>query len=559
MKTERVGSTSHRFLWTACALVSVSACASAPVNQPAQYQVATVSAPPALPAAMPAPVAQQSSGQLPPSMAPGQPSIVGMPSARVNVSAHNEDVATVIGRLARQVGLAAIIDPSVRGGVTRSLQNVTLTDALQSLVGNQYAYQVRNGALIVSPVQVVQHTYTVDYLAMSRISSGATIVSRGTQASGQMSNTPYITGAAGNPGLSASGGLAATGTDIIQSSSQADVWGELTQQLESILFGSAVDSTSVAQRGGGPRPFSRCSGQVCLRISPLSSLVDVTAPPEKQDEVSRYIALFTSAIGRQVLIKAQVVEVALDRSHSFGIDWQAVLSTARGIIRATANPGAGFTTDPSSSVTGGTASFNLGIGDFTLQAVINALQTIGDVQVVAKPTTNAMNQQKASFNVTRQEQFFTTVQTPVVSPTTGLPTGAFTQTLQIQTATVGLVFDVLPQISDKNVVLMAIRPSVTSIASRTQIVGANGTVQATLPITEHRETDTMARVRSGETIMIGGLIQKQSTTTRTGIPVLMSIPILGRAFSSTKIEERNSELVIFLTPEIVTGQPPGSP
>jgi len=118
---------------------------------------------------------------------------------------------------------------------------------------------------------------------------------------------------------------------------------------------------------------------------------------------------------------------------------------------------------------------------------------------------------------------------------------------------------VLPQISDKNVVLMAIRPSVTSIASRTQIVGANGTVQATLPITEHRETDTMARVRSGETIMIGGLIQKQSTTTRTGIPVLMSIPILGRAFSSTKIEERNSELVIFLTPEIVTGQPPGSP
>jgi type II secretory pathway component GspD/PulD (secretin) len=69
----------------------------------------------------------------------------------------------------------------------------------------------------------------------------------------------------------------------------------------------------------------------------------------------------------------------------------------------------------------------------------------------------------------------------------------------------------------------------------------------------------MARVRSGETIMIGGLIQKQTSTTRTGIPVLMSIPILGRAFSSTRIEERNSELVIFLTPEIVSGQPPGSP
>jgi type II secretory pathway component GspD/PulD (secretin) len=69
----------------------------------------------------------------------------------------------------------------------------------------------------------------------------------------------------------------------------------------------------------------------------------------------------------------------------------------------------------------------------------------------------------------------------------------------------------------------------------------------------------MARVRSGETIMIGGLIQKQSTTTRSGIPGLMSLPILGRIFSSTRIEEHSSELVIFLTPEIIAGQPPGSP
>ncbi len=545
------------------ALLSAAACASSQVNKPAPYQVATATAPPALPPAPLTPV-QQGTSNGPPSMGPGQPAIVGMPSMRVNVSAKNEDVASVIDRMARQVGLTAIIDPAVHGPVTRSMQNVSLTEAMQGLVGGQYLYQVRNGALVVSPVQLVQHTYTVDYLAMSRVSSGATVVSRGTQGANGSGNSPYLTGAPGAAVSSTGGGPVSTGTDLILSSSQADIWGELTQQLESILFGTSTDSARNAGSTvqGGPRGYTRCAGQggqVCLRISPLSSLVDVTATPEKQEEVSRYIALFTSAIGRQVSIKAQVVEVSLDRSHSFGIDWQAVLSTARGIIRATANPGAAFTTDPTSSVTGGTASFNLGLGDFTLQAVLNALQTVGDVQVVAKPTTNAMNQQKASFNVTRQEQFFTTVQTPVVSPTTGLPTGTFTQTLQIQTATVGLVFDVLPQISDKNIVLMAIRPSVTSIASRTQVAGPNGTIQATLPITEHRETDTMARVRSGETIMIGGLIQKQSTTTRSGIPILMSIPILGRAFSSTKIEERNSELVIFLTPEIVTGQPPGSP
>jgi MSHA type pilus biogenesis protein MshL len=548
------------------ALAAAGACASAPTTRPSAYQVGTSKgAPPALPPASSVPVAQQGDASGPPSMGPAQPSIVGMPSARVNISAYNEDVSSVIQKMARQVGLTAIIDPAVRGPVTRSMQNVSITDAMAGLVGNNFQYQVRNGALIVSPIQLVQHTYTVDYLAMSRISTGATVVSRGIQSGSPTSNSSFIAGATGTgTGVSSTGnGLTANGADIIQSSSQADVWGELTQQLESILFGSASDSAragvAAAQGVGGPRGYTRCVSGTCLRISPLTSLVDVTATPDKQEEIGRYIALFSTAISRQVNIKAQVVEVTLDKSHNFGIDWQAVLSTARGIVTASANPASVFNTDPGSSVTGGTASFNLGVGDFTLQAVLTALETVGHVEVVAKPMTNALNQQKASFNVTRQEQFFTTVRTPILNGNTGAPTGTFSETQQIQTATVGLVFDVLPQISDKNVVMMAIRPSVTSIASRTQIIGSNGAVEATLPVTEHRESDTMARVRSGETIMIGGLIQKETTNTRSGIPLLMNLPVLGRVFSSTKIEEHNSELVIFLTPEIVSGQPPGTP
>jgi MSHA biogenesis protein MshL len=543
-------------------VVLATACASAPTQKPVPYQVgATVGAPPALPPAPLGPIAQQSNDDGgPPVMAAAKPSIVAMPSARVNITAQNEDVSAVIARMARQVGLTAVIDPEVRGLVTRRLQNVSVSEAMASLVGNQFQYQVRSGALVVSPIQLVQHTYTVDYLAMSRVSSGSTVVSRGTQGAGPTSNTSLIAGTTGTgTGVSSTGaGLVASGADVIQSSSQADVWGELTQQLESIIFGSTSDTARRVSAGGqgfgGPRGYSRCDGRVCLRISPLTSLVDVTAAPEKQEEVARYVSLFSAAIGRQVLIKAQVVEVTLDRQHNFGIDWQAVLSTARGIVRASASPASIFNTDPNSSVTGGTASFNLGIGDFTLQAVLNALESVGDVEVVAKPMTNALNQQKASFQVTRQEQFFTTTSTPIVGQNGNVTT---VQSQQIQTATVGLVFDVLPQISDNNVVMMAIRPSVTSIASRTTITGANGVIQASLPITEHRESDTMARVRSGETIMIGGLIQKQQSTTRSGIPVLMNLPLLGRIFSSTKIEERNSELVIFLTPEIVSGQAPG--
>src|SRR6185295_3283043 len=127
-------------------------------------------------------------------------------------------------------------------------------------------------------------------------------------------NTSLIAGSTGTgTGVSSPRArMVASGADVIQSSSQADVWGELTQQLESIIFGSTSDSSrsvgqSQPQFGGGPRPYQRCIGQTCLRISPLTSLVDVTASAEKQEEVGRYIALYSAAITRQVNIKAQVV------------------------------------------------------------------------------------------------------------------------------------------------------------------------------------------------------------------------------------------------------------
>lgn len=551
----RASSIANRALMV-CAAVLATGCASAGSPKPGPYQVgARTDAPPPLPPAsaaakLEAPARTKTSG--PPTLAPAQPAIVGMPSTRVNVSANGEDVSDVISRMARQVGLTAIIDPTVRGPVTRTLQNVSLSDAMLNLVGSKYQYQVQNGALVVSPIQLVQHTYTVDYLQMSRQSTASTVVARGTQ--GASSNTGIVTGASGaGTGVSSTaGGLVASGSDVIQSSSNVDVWGELTQQLESILFGSTDSSRSVSgssASASGGRSYNRCDGATCLRISPLTSLVDVVATPEKQEQIARYIGLYSAAISRQVSIKAQVVEVGLDRTNTFGIDWTAVLNTAKASVS--------FSTDPGSIVSGtGNSSFNLGLGDFTLKAVLTALQTIGDVTVVATPSTNAMNQQKASFNVTRQQQFFNITRTPNINPTTGAPNGTFTESTSIQTATVGLVFDVLPQISHDNIVMMAIRPSVTSLVSSQTIAGSNGGVQATLPVIDHRETDTMARVRSGETIMIGGLIQKQTSTSRTGVPILMSLPWIGRLFSKTVVTERTSELVIFLTPEIVSGQPP---
>jgi MSHA biogenesis protein MshL len=537
----------------AVGLVSLSACASTGAPPPA-YQVSTrkdaappLAAPPVNVVLDPPPRAAGG----PPTLAPAQPSIVGMPSTRVNISANGNDLSEVISSVAHQVGLTALIDPSIHGPITTSMRNVSVSEAMQNLVGGQYQYRVQNGALVVGPIELVQKTYEVSYLQMTRSATASTVVAHNLAGA---TNTGIVTNASGTgTGVSStSGGLNASGTDVIQSSSNADVWGELKVGLQTILFNGIGDSSGskrlTSSAGlGGASASGECVQGTCLSISPFSNLVTVTATAEKQQQVADWLNMFKASITRQVYITAKVVEVTLDRTKSYGIDWSAVISAAKGTVA--------FTTDPASTVSSvGNASFNLGIGDLALTAVLNAVQSYGDVNVLASPATSAMNQQKASFNVTREVPFVTTTLQPTTFNTAGQPTATI-PIQSVSTTEIGIVLDVLPQISSDNIVTMSIRPSVTSLVS-TQTITSAGGAQTTLPTVDRRETDTMARVRSGETVLIGGLIQTQTTSDESGIPILMHLPGIGKLFSHTTLTEHHSEMVIFITPTITSGQPP---
>ena len=102
-------------------------------------------------------------------------------------------------------------------------------------------------------------------------------------------------------------------------------------------------------------------------------------------------------------------------------------------------------------------------------------------------------------------------------------------------------------------VTMNIRPVVTSVARTATFSRDNTLFEA--PVIDTRETDTMARLRGNETIIIGGLMQTRREKVRSGVPGLRSIPLLGRLFTSYRDVERKAELVIFLTPTIIAGQP----
>jgi type II secretory pathway component GspD/PulD (secretin) len=120
-------------------------------------------------------------------------------------------------------------------------------------------------------------------------------------------------------------------------------------------------------------------------------------------------------------------------------------------------------------------------------------------------------------------------------------------TEQARSVTVGLVLSVTPQISDDGWIMM----DVTPIISRLREIATSPLETATAPVLDIKQSSGLVRLKDGEMIIIGGLIQEESSETERKVPILGDIPFLGRLFTGTYTAKTKSELVIFLSPKIV--------
>jgi MSHA biogenesis protein MshL len=493
---------------------------------------------------------------------PALPSISGggaiaeRPRRVKELAVTNQPVDVVVRELAEQFGLQYNIAPGVTGRVNTVLRNKTLTEALDAIIPQGVSYQIENGVLRVGPATLKTEIFSLDYVSLSRFGSASTVIQRRLGA-GSMG---------GGVGSGIGGGAGQSGTiggaDLISAVSVADAWEEIRVAVEALVFDAPAQGSQQAQGGGQStalgvmtvgRPYTRVGTDGRrLIVNPMAGTITVTALPAQLQQIDTFIDTFEASIQRQVLIEAKIVEVNLDRSFEFGIDWNVVAragtasagvtSVPPGTLRRPAKTG-----EPQT----GNIEFTLSGGPGSITAVLNALDTQGDVRVLSSPRVSALNNQRAVFDVTTAEILFSQSQVAVPNPG-GQPT--FVTQVTPQQINVGIVLDVLPQIGSDNTVTMNIRPVVTSVRETRRFTGADGSVFEA-PVIDTRESDTMARLRASETIIIGGLMQTRREKVRSGVPGLRSIPVLGRLFTSYKDIERKAELVIFLTPTIISSQP----
>ena len=445
-----------------------------------------------------------------------------------------------------------VLEPGVTGTISLRLRNVTVEEALDA-VRQAYGYDYRRfgGGFVIVPPTVQTRFFQVNYLDLERRGTSRTRVASGqvSERAGSGSLGQAGTGAAGFDEPAAGGAdgdrRSETTGSSISTRSASDFWAELETSLRALL---------PADGGRG------------IVVNPQSGVVAVRATPRELRDVEAYLGKIQDVVTRQVVLEAKILEVELADGFQAGINWAVVgRDGAKTISGFQRGPQSGFGNDllnqPAGSVDLGPGNpltqlatqtlggaFTLAIDAADFSVFIEALKTQGRTRVLSSPRVATLNNQKAVIKAGSDEFFVTNVSSNTVVGTSS----ATNRDVELTPFFSGIALDVTPQIAQDGHVILHVHPTVSDVTERVkQLRVAGVTDELPLAFSEVRESDSVVKARSGQVIVIGGLMRSARRSQDYRTPLLGDVPVLGNLFKSQRREETVTELVILLRPVVV--------
>ncbi|MCL4677568.1 MAG: type II and III secretion system family protein [Alphaproteobacteria bacterium] len=518
-----------------------------------------------------------------------------MPLVSVSVN-QSVPVRDILFELSEQADYDLELDPNIRGSIIFTARNRPFDEVIErisNIAGLRYKFEGEH--LRVELDTPYNKTYKFDYLSYLRrntssVSTNVSVVSgEGADAGSVFTASsesvadfwaelelnmaqflggpttgglktqadPRITAVEQNPEVQAVAPPSADGQPVQVQPPQAVL------RVDSLPVDDASSSSS-GNSGEDEGPVSS------FALNKQAGIINVFATEKQHKEVAEYLRVLRRSVTSQVLIEAKIFEVDLNDEYITGIDWGVLgLSSGEGsagflssagvtaLNSLAGNPGGAIFTAPASTQLGLTSNVVVGYAGNDVQALLQAISGFGTVRALASPRLTVLNNQSAVLNVATNRVFFEID----IDSTTDEGVTSVEVDSEVRSVPEGVLVNVLPSIDLENgTVSLALRPTVTRVVGTVNdpavgfvaasIVGAEDIVSE-IPEINVQEVDTVVKVRTGQPIVMGGLLQDRSDNLQQAVPVLGETPIVGSLFRKKRDIVQKSELVIFLKATIL--------
>ncbi len=473
----------------------------------------------------------------------------------VSISMYDADVGQLLWALADELKMNLIVDPKVLEQKQRAslhLRNVSAREVYRHILDAfDLSGEVRGGSLVVS--QMSERIFNVDMLnsvTMMDLSSGGDVFGAGMQ------------GGEGGGGQSLKGDLSISGS----MGKESDPYKQLDAALK-VILGEDIAATAAARRPDDPPPAETAR----YSLDPGTGTLYVRARPSQVRAIEDLLEHSKKKLRRQVLVEAQILDVSLNDNSNFGVDWNLLRNRIAGLYGDTpanilplpdttlpystrnrlGSQGRSivFPTQTLGSVAG--RAMGLSYMNDTFSATVNVLRGFGNVKVLSNPSVRVRNGSPAYLSVGTNIRYVTK-STTNFSGGSGSGSGFTSSDIQTDSLFSGVVIGVAPMVHENGSIELLVHPMQTEVqpGSLKLQTFPNGNA-VTLPQINVKGITTTLNLRDGDTVLLGGLIDQNSSIDDRGIPGVSDVPVFGRLFGSRARTHGTRELVVVLRVKVL--------
>lgn len=328
--------------------------------------------------------------------------------------------------------------------------------------------------------------------------------------------------------------IAATLTNIFQASNTSET---ITRDAQVLPTDTAVTIGDAATTSPGTTNASISISEgsdINIIADEVSNTLVILGTAREYEMVESAIKKL-DVLPKQVLVEATILEVGLSGDLNFGVEWFFKNNNIGGN-----KSGLGQLSLGADGIAAQAPGFSYsvidGVGDIRL--VVNALESKTNVKVLSSPSVMVLDNKSASINIGDE------IPVPSRQSTSNLDPSAPTVN-EIQYRNTGILLEISPRINAGGLVTLEVKQEVSD-AITTETSGLDA------PTIQQRTIESTVAIQSGQSVILGGLIRDKQEDSKSGLPVLSRLPVVGNLFSQTSNSDRRTELLVVLTPHVIS-------